>query len=79
MDSSFSSNRGWDNSNTPNNLARIGGMVKSLSARATSKGKEFHEGFYNDYEHYKEQKAEQDEANEKEFMECIKEQQEKNN
>lgn len=79
MDSSFSSNRGWDNRNTPNNLARIGGILKSSGAGIASKGKKLvqlvDEDVKKTYNDHREQKAKQNETVEKQFMELQKEKQ----
>lgn len=80
MDSSFISNRGRDDSNTPNNLARVGGILKSSGAGIASKGKELvqliDEDIHKIYNDYIEQKAKQDEIEKKEYMEFMKKNQE---
>ena len=77
MDSSFSSNRGRDDSNTPNKLARVGGILKSSGAGIASKGKKLaqliDEDAHMSYKDYIEQRAKQDEAKLKELREYMNE------
>lgn len=94
MDSSFSSNCGRNDSNTPNNLARVGGIVENISssarAVASSKRKELTQAFSkkvekvkenisDDYRQQEERKDIQKKSEEKKFLEDMQEFQEGNN